>query len=296
MRAPPFLVAACFLAGCAAPPVPVLPATPLLPEDPKDPAPALSMSWKTVQTACDAETRRLVETQREHLSNKRTIEAVLATTAGTLAVASAIHAGLADDGPNAFVIVPLSGASAAAAAPLGVMLLEGDRDDATHERLARIGDQQDRVRDAHRAWMAAARASERRASREEQAEGHGTGAGEGEGRGPRASLDASDMALAAAAAELAAAEAAARAAAPSDKDKKPDGTRAEVLTRLEAARKELEIAVNATARVRAEVRDARADRSERMAAKGARAEEVELAAAHALDAELARLAEICRGP
>jgi hypothetical protein len=295
MRAPLCLVAVCFSLGCAATPVPVLPATPLLPEDPASPAPELSMSWKTVQTACDAETRRLVDARRASQSNKRTVEAVLAGAAGAMALGSAVHAALADDGPNAFVIVPLAGGSAAAAAPLTVMLLDADRDDATEERLARIEDQRDRVRDAHDAWLGTARESGRRATRKEQVDGGGGGQGRGENRGPRAAFEATDKALAAAAARLAEAETAVRAL-PSEKDKKPEPARADALARLEAAKRELEAATNASNQARSEVRDAREDRAERMAEKTARADDASLAAAHALDAELARLAAICRGP
>jgi hypothetical protein len=154
---PLVLVAA--LAGCASAPRP-LPAerfTVHLPSSVERDHANLAKSWRTIESACLAEEKRLLEARDAAASKRRTTEAILAGAAGGLALGAAVYSGLADPGPNAFVIVPLTGGAAAAAAPLTVMLLSDGDDEAALERVRRIEDRRDLARLAYAKLLEAER-------------------------------------------------------------------------------------------------------------------------------------------
>ncbi len=278
-----------FAGGCAAAPPPPARTSPLLPEDPAHPAAELSASFEAIQSACDQEEQRLRTMAQASCEKRQNIEAVLAGTAGGLALATTVYAGLSD-GPSGFVVVPLAGGSAAAAAPLTVLLLQPHEDLAIEERLLRIEDHRALVRDAHRNLLMAARHREQAATRADEAVGDAP------------PLDAVSEALQRAGQQLEAADKdlADLPVAPqkSDKDpKKGDKTPAEapnVRDTVGDAQKAVGDARAENQRASALVEALQHGAGERAEHGANMAKQRELEAAHALDEALLRLGEVCR--
>jgi len=167
-RSSPPLLLSCLIActGCSPLTLPADPAigTPKLAAGLDKEHPHLEANWKVAEAACLNQDRALRQQIAASATNRRAVEAVLAATAGALALTTALYAGRADV-PNANIVVPLTGGAAAAATPLFVLLLQGnDGPGLLAERQARVQDRRQAVLDAYNHLLAVRKERERAGS------------------------------------------------------------------------------------------------------------------------------------